>query len=335
MTTIYSKQLLTEDKPRAQFAAGLDLRNHVRELSGGAHPIYEFVGADTFGTEWNQRRAYEVAAGRDQEPILYAPIYNTINDPSLPENVTVYKLGPGGVILEEVFDGGEVKFASVTSSDQAVRIRHYGVGLEYSDDLVAYNQLWRAAIVERQAGIAYNALLNHVHLSPILSYSYAAANQTAANTAGATLVEDYMLTLEDAIVAATNDTANPRRGPYVLLCSTANLFTIEKALTRVPQQGVTLQSSAIDQIRAVIAYNGWTGTRGGKSVTYSGVTTGKAYLIDIANRDEDFQSYMKNDLMQYGMQEDVSRFMTQIVWHTRFGAYANPLRAVEEITLPT
>src|SRR5690606_26720258 len=177
--------------------------------------------------------------GRDQVPLLYTPIYREIRDANLPRNISIQRIGPGGVILEEVSEGGEVKFASVQSSEAAVRIRHYGVGLEYSKDLVVFNELWGVPIVERQVGIAYNALLNHIHFSPILTASYTAANQTAAVTTGATLTEDYFLTIEAAITAGRTDTTNPRRGPYALLVSSANLFTVEKALTRVPQQGVT------------------------------------------------------------------------------------------------
>ena len=77
------------------------------------------------------------------------------------------------------------------------------------------------------------------------------------------------MTLEDAIEAGIADGTNPRRGPYVLLISTANRFMMEKALQVVPQQGFSIQSSAQSMIRAVIAYDGWTGTRGALTTTTS------------------------------------------------------------------
>lgn len=331
----YSKQRLAKDKEKIAFPRNFQLREMVTERRNGRETIYEFTGSDTFGTEWNDRRRYEVDAGRDLEPILYAPLYNVIRDPSLPRNISVYRIGGGGVVFEEVFEGGEVKFASVTSSEFTVAMRHYGVGLEYSKDLIMYNELWNVPVVERQAGIAYNALLNHVHLSPILTATYAAANQTAGVTTGTTTTEDYMLTIEAAISASRTDTSNPRRGPYALLVSSANELTVEKALRREVQSGIALQSNVIDSVQSVIAYDGWTGTRGSKSTTYAGVTSGKAYLVNLGFKDQDFQSYMKQDLLQDGMQEDVSRFLTQVVWDTYFGAYANPTAAVEEITWPT
>lgn len=329
-----SKERLAKDKEKIAFPRNMRLADHVREMNRGGELVYEFVGSDSFGTEWNERRRYEVYAGRDMEPILYTPIYNEIRDANLPRNVPVYRIGPGGVVFEEVLEGGEVKFASVNSSEFSVTIRHYGVGLEYSKDLMVFNELWGVPIVERQAGIAYNALLNHIHFNPILTATYGAANQTAGNSSGNTAVEDVLLTIEDAIVNSRTDTTNPRRGPYALLIPSGKELLVEKALRPEVQQGLATQSRAIDAIQEVIVYDGWTGTRGLKSTTYAGVSSTKGYLINKGYRDQDFQSYMKQDLMQDGTQEDVTRFLMQVVWDTYFGAYANPTAAVEEITWP-
>lgn len=328
---------LAKSKPKIAFPAGLRLSDHVREIGqdrATGHRIYEFMGTDSFGTEWSTRQRFEVNAGRDEEPILYTPIYDIVNDANLPKNVTVNQLGPGGVVFEEVFEGGEVKFSTIASGEFSVSIRHWATGLEYSKDLVIFNELWNIALVERQMGVAHNALLNHLHLSPILTYSYAAANQTAAVTSGATDVEDHMLTLEAAITNSRTDTTNPRRGPYALLVSSSDSFMVEKALTRVPQQGVTIQSSAIGAISEVIVYDGWTGTRGRKSTTYAGVTAGKGYLISKQYRGQDLRSFVKQDLQNEGTERDLSRFLTQSVWDSYYGVYANPIACVEEITWP-
>jgi hypothetical protein len=333
---VITRDRLSVQKPNVPFPEGLQLNQHLREIERrGENQVYEFIGTDTFSAEWNTRRQYEIDAGRDEEPILYEPIYRIVSDASLPRNVTTYFMGPGGVVFEEVFEGGEVKFASVGSSSQTVPIRHWAVGLEYSKDLVVFNELWNVPIIERQAGIAHNALLNHLHFNPILTYSYAAANQTAFNTAGSTTQEDYLLTLEDAVTNSKGDATNPRRGPYWLLVASANVFTWEKALLQVPQQGMSLQTRSLyPQIRGIIAYDGWSGQRGsGAATTYSGVTTDKAYLISMTSRDMDLQSYEKQALRNEGSEVDLSRFMTQTVWDSYYGVYANPLRCVEEISL--
>jgi hypothetical protein len=334
---ILSRDILAKDTAPVEFPKDFRLDQKVREIGavGNGHRIYEFIGTDTFSAEWNTRRQYEIDAGRDNEPILYEPFYRVIQDASLPRNVTTYFMGPGGVVFQEYFEGGEVKFASVGSSNQTVPIRHWAQGLEYSKDLVVFNELWNVAIVERQVGQAHNALLNHLHFNPILTYSYAAANQTAFNSTGSSTQEDYLLTLEDAIVNSKTDSTNPRRGPYALLVATSNLFMWQKALQIVPQQGVSLQASGLfPQIRAVVAYDGWTGQRGsGVAETYSGVTTDKAYLVSLTNQDMDLQSFEKQALANQGTETDLSRFMTQTVWDSYYGVYANPIRCVEEVSL--
>jgi hypothetical protein len=331
-----SKAQLAKNKAKIAFPPDFNMRDHVREIGQDGEHIYEFIGTDTFGAEWQQRQFFEVNAGRDEEPVVYTPLYDIVNDANLPKNIDVNTIGPGGVVFEEVFEGGEVKFSTITSGEFTVPVRHWATGLEYSDDLVVYNSLWNVAMVERQMGIAHNALLNHLHLNPIISYSYAAANQTAAVTTGATTTEDWLLTLEAAIANARADATNPRRGPYYLLIAGANEFMVERALQRVPQQGVALQANAaLSAIRGVISYDGWTGTRGAKATTYTGVSAGKAYLISQQYRGQDFRSFVKTDLQQYGTQEDISRFLLQSVWHSRYGVYANPLRSVEEITWPS
>lgn len=331
---IWSPASLAKSKPKIAFPPNFRMSDHMRQSPENTR-VFEFIGTDSFGSEWYSRRQFEIDAGRQETPILYTPLYDVVSDPNLPRNITIYNIGPGGVFLEEIKEGGEVKFASISASQQSVSLAHYGVGLEYSDDLVSYNETWNVPIVERQVGAAANALENHLHLSPIINYSYASSNQTAAVTAGATFAEDLFLTIEAGIVAARTDTTNPRRGPYILLVNSANLFSLEKALTRTPQLGFSLQSSALDVITDIIAYDGWTGSRGNKNVTYVGVPTGKAYLVSQQYKGQDFVSYQKQGLQEYGRQEDVSRFLLQVVWDMRLGLYANPLRAVEEITLPT
>lgn len=331
---IYSTATLAKNLPKRQFPADLRLKDHVQEVHRDGQVITEFTGTDDFGNAWYERQRYEVDAGRQTVPILYTPIYSEVRDPNLPRNVTINAIGPGGVVLEAIYEGGEIKFASVTSSSKTAEIVHYGVGLEYSKQLVAFNELWTVSIVERAVGQAYNALLNHLHFNPILTYTYAAANQTAANTDGATETEDFLLTIEDAITNSRTDTTNPRQGPYTLLISSAQATIVGKALTVVPQQGVTLRSDILNAINNIVVYDGWTGTRGSKVTTYAGVTSGKGYLVSSQFQDQDFQSFVKQDLAEAGRQQDVSRLLTQIVWDTMFGVYANPLASVEEITFP-
>jgi hypothetical protein len=344
MLKILSRELTSKQLPRWQFKPGVQLNNQFRAVQSGvgekATIVHEFIATDSFAKAFYERQQYEVDAGRLEEPILYTPLYQITEDATLPRNVPVQRLGPTGVVFDEIQEGGEVKFLTVGQSNFSVPIKQYAVGVEYSKALTLFNELWSLAEVEREMGVAYNALLNHLHFFPIIASSaYGAGNQVVGGSlsfdSNATAPEKYLRTLEEAITEATNDTTNPRPGPYALLVATNNLFTAERALTAVDQQGFTRQSSAIGLIQTVIAYNGWTGTRGNIATTYGGVTAGMAFLVDLRRRARNFRSYVKQPLQRTTGNPDVSRFiLEQTVWDTWFGVYADPVAAVEQIWWP-
>lgn len=328
------------DIPFKKFAPGFEFvkagpNQNIKEISDGSGRIAEFIGADDFGAEWYERIRFEVDAGRQRVPILYTPLYSEVVDSTLPETQLIKNWGPGGFVFEELVEGEEVKFGHITAGEAAVTQRSFGVGVEYTKKLVMFNQLWQIARIERAVGEAHNALLNHLHINPILDYTYTAPNQTAAVATGDSVTENWFLTIEQAIVNSQADTTNPRMGPYALLVHPSRNFMLQRALTRVPQEGFMLDSSAGSFINQIIGYNGWTGTRGKKQVTYPGVPTTKGYLVNLAYRDEDFISLVKQPLESAQGNPDISRFiLDQIVWDVWLAIYSNPARAVEEITWP-
>lgn len=330
------KEQLAQRKPQREFPENFRFQDHGKVVKEGAKTIVEFIAAGGFADAFYSRQMYEVDAGRDEEPLLYNTIYDVMVNADLPKIIPINVLGPGGVVFERITEGGEVKFVSVGESTKSVTLYHYAAGIEYTDELVLFNQSWQFPIIERQFGVAHNALLNHLHFNPILAYSYAAANQTAASSTGTLLEEKYARTLEDAITNAKGDSSNPRRGPYDLLIASADMFTVDRALKLRIQDGANPNAvPAAAFIQNIIVYDGWTGTRGKKSTTYDGVTAGTGYLISKAYS-EDFKGYVKLPLRNQRGDGDLSRFVVeQAMWDTWLGVYANPLRAVEEITWPT
>lgn len=340
MVNIITKDKLEKKSPVRRFKQGVVLKEQFNFRKEGSNTVAEFIGTGNFDAAWFERQRYEVAAGRDMEPLLFDRIYNVVRDSSLPKLIDTYSLTEGGIVFEEVLEGGEVRFGTVGSRNESVRIRHYGAGVEYHKDLFIFNELFRISALERAAGKAFNALLNHIAFNPILTATYGSDNHTDGTgltfESGTVLPIKYLRTLEQAIMDSQEDTTNPRNGPYKLLVAPGNQFMVERALNRVGQEGYQLQSSAIDQIQEVIVYNGWSGTRGKKRTTYSGVTSGIGYLISLGYQEEDFQFYIKQDLEVTQGNPDVSRFiLEQTVWDTYFGAYAAPTRAIQKITWPT
>jgi len=338
---LITKTNLAKNRKQRGFKAGTILKEQVRLTNtdpSGTHQVWEFIQPEDFGTAWTTRQRYEIDAGRDSEPILYLPLYEIQEDPNLPAAVQINLLGPGGVVMGELFPGGETQMASIGSGTQSITIRDYTVGLEYSMRMIEYNELWDVAIFERQAGVANNAIFNHLHLYPFLSFAYAAANQTAASAVGSTLVEKYLRTIEDAIANAISDTTNPRRGPYYLVCSMNNFFTLDRALSGALTTNVDLVSAARSMIQGIIAYDGWTGTMNVIPTVYPGVTAGKAYLIDVnpSLKMKYARSMVKKVLAKLQGNEDVSRLiaMQEVLW-SAIGVFTSPIALAEEITLPT
>lgn len=342
-----SDATLKKNKPVAQFKEGFRFENHMRfDRDNEGRPIGEFLSTADISNQFFTRQEYEVEAGRQEVPLLYEGIYDVMVDANLPKTVEINTLGPAGVVFEEIAEGGEVKFASISGTNKSLSMRHHAVGLEYTEDMFIYNQTWLFPGLERDFGNAYNALQNNIHLLPILNGTY--TSQTTDGTALTTfkvaddLAIKYLRTLEEAIRASVEDQANPRHGPYVLVTSTIDAMIASRALLRVPQQGTSLQipagqlGDAIGVIDQVVAYNGWSGSRGKKAVSYRGVTSGTGYLVHIGHKRFDFQSKWKHSLRRQMTGPNLKRFILDaIIWDARFGVYAAPDRAVQKITWPT
>lgn len=347
MTKLWTKDLLeVKRKPRG-FKPGTKVAEQFKAPhQEGGKWVREFIAPEDFGTAWTTRQQYEISAGLDMEPLLYEPLFDEYVDESFPSNVTWNTMGPNGVVFTRLLPGGETQFSSIGAGSKSIPIYDFTVGIEYSERMFVYNEFFGVQAFEREAGIASNALMNHIHLSPFLTYTYTGPNQTAASAIGSTLAEKTLRTLEDAITNARTDTTlavreagpNYRRGPYALLVGSGNFFTVERALNGASTVSADLQSSSRAMISDLIVYDGWSGTMNGETYTYSGVSANKAYLIDIsaAARMKYAISLIKFTLKQLNGSDDVSRLIRQqeILWDAA-GVYVNVPALAEEISLPT
>ena len=340
-----SEAELKKSPPKAQFKEGFDFKKVLRIDNSGEKPVAEFLSTGNISNKFFERQEYEVEAGRKEVPLLYEGIYDIMTDANFPKSVEINTLGAAGVIFEEITEGGEVKFASVGSTNKTIAMKHRAVGLEYTEDMFIYNQTWLFPGLERDFGNAYNAMLNHVHLAPIITATL--TGQTTDGTALTSFRADediaikYLRTVEAAIGASVDDEDNPRYGPYVLLCNTVDAMIAARALLRVQQEGISKQipsgalGDAIGTVQQLIAYNGWSGNRGKKKISYAGVPSGTAFLVHIGDKRFDFHSKWKHQLRRQNAGMDIKRFILDaIIWDARFGTYAAPTRAVQKITWP-
>lgn len=301
-------------------------------------PIGEMITKGDIPEELFQKIVLDVELGRQAVPLVYSPIYNTMVDANFPQVIDAKWAMYGTVVFLKHVEGGEVKFGSVSAeSGPTARIETYAAGFEYTQDMVRYNQTWNMAMLNRAFGEAYNALLNHMHLYPIISYSYKSANKTAIvyvkadGTVGTSGDYDLTMTLKATIKKGIKDASKAGRAPTVLLAPSVDEIDLNESLGRI----VTSSGKpypAITNLTDTIYYDGWTTKVGGKTYTYAGVPTTKLYLIRPKGG---FKELIKHDLQAQSNNGDLSRLVeSQIVGVARRGVYAALDENVQEVTIP-
>ena len=279
----------------------------------------------------------DVNVGRDDVPLLYGPIYDTLSDDGLPRNVSTNLIAEAAIVFLRRYEGGEVRFGTMTSgTEDTVPIVNYSAGFEYTRENLMYDESWAIDRFNKAFGRAYNALLNHIHLGAIDAYSYGSGNLTAASAVGTGIIEHTRQTLIDGLTAA----ADARRPASVLLTSGANRYKIQDAIERrTDTNGNVLPG--ISDIDTLIFYDGYSITVGNgtasRTYTYPGITANKAYLIrPKAKMIELVKTQGGQDMYIVTGNPDVTRNIEdQIVAHTYRGLYADLAGSVQKLTLPT
>lgn len=295
------------------------------EIVAGKTTIAEMIGTDDGSREFVEKITYDLYQGREAVPLLYKPIYSTVSDPNLPQTFTAKEFGPVQVVFLQKYEGGEVRFGDIGPEvEKVVTIVTYAAGIEYSEDMIEFNQTWRLSEVGEAFGEAYNKLLNHIHLYPIVSGTYEttgaslAAQKTAQEDGTAAQLiaydTDLSTTLRNALQVLPRGT--------VLLINSADRYRVEDAIAASmyadTSPSVVKRRLSSDNI---IEYDGDEVDVGGKTYTYEGVTVGEAYLIVPKKY---FKEYVKHDLRVDSGDGDLSRLIvTQLVGRARRGVFVS------------
>lgn len=275
-----------------------------------------------------KKMVLDVELGREQVPLLYSPIYDLLSDPTMPKVIDAKWALYGTVVFTEHMEGEEVKFGALNVENGPVaRLLTYTAGFEYTKEMKDFNDNFSIDILDKAMGEAYNALLNHIYLSPIINYTYKAANKTAYQGASS---DDVWVRYYKTFTQAISDCNTAKRPSTILLASSMNKDNIEMALKGGYQiDGTTYP--AVSGISSIIYYDGWTTQVGRKSYSYPGVANGKCYLI---RPKRGFKELLKQDLQIEAQAGDLSRLVEQqIVGYAYRGAYAAIDENVQEITL--
>jgi len=297
-------------------------------------PIGELITTPAGLYDLVQKTVIDLELGREAVPLLYGPIYRRLEDPNISQFVDIWPFIGAQVVFLEHLELEEVKFGTrKQGAKDTVPIITYTAGFEYTEDMEEWDKTWERAELDRAMGEAYNALLNHIHLYPIIGYTYAAKNKTAKDTTGTTYREKLRNTLRNALIHAgqdkNTDTRAPRK-PNILLAHSSKQWDIEEALARMVVGGS--EYPAISAINTLIFYDGWTTTVGEKTYTYAGCDEGMAYLIE---GQKFYRELIKHDLRVDATGADLTRLVkAKVVGRARRGVIASPANSVEEITLP-
>lgn len=296
--------------------------------------LKEMISTSDGAIDLIQKVRVDVEFGQAEIPLLYQPIYDMIPGPfpgraiQLGENLL-----QANVIFLEKWEGGEVQFGEMSRGvPKFVTLQTYAAAFEYTEDMIEWDSTFELEMLNRAMGRAYNYLLNHIHLAPIITYSYSTgvgSNTTVFDTtAGLDVQHKTLNTFRSAYQTAVS--AKPQRTPSVILASEVDRFQIEDALlapVRDPQ-GNPLARVPVDTI---IYYDGATISVGNKTYTYPGVTPGVCFFIMPKFKAKEF---VHHDLRVDATDDDLSRLIeAEIVGRARRGLYIDVPNSVQKIVL--
>lgn len=297
-------------------------------------PVSEMITTSQGAMALLEKVRIDTDVGLADVPLLYNPLFERITGPfpggsvMIGSDITV----DANVVFLEKMEGGEIVFGTITytGAQTPVPIQTYAAGFEWTEDMIEYDRSYEIGMNARAFGRSYNYLLNHLHLSPIIAFSYGGGNSTAADvTAGATVQERVLRTFQTAYRASVS--AVPQRIPTWLLANEADRFLIEDALLTpvLDTNGNPLRRVPVE---GIIYYNGATVTNGVKTYTYPGVTSGTVYFIQPRLK---LKEIVHHDLRIDVGPADISRLIEgQQVGRTRRTVYLDVANAVQKVTIP-
>lgn len=324
-------------------------------------PMGEFLGTGNMVEELMQYVTVQIESGKQEVPLLYKSIYQTISNPGLPRFIDS-KIGPmmADVVFLQHLEGQEVRFGTTrTEQGPTVPILTYTAGFEWNEDIEVYDEGWRVELANGAMGKAYNALLNHLHFSPILDSDYTVATGFGNETAYVThdsgdRLESIRLTIRAALRAAALKTdsfgrKHPIR-PTIALCNLATAYDLNDALALIGDQsgiGAGPNSNdlflgrrsdtagpnpSVNQISTIIAYEGESMQMGNLVWNYGTAADDKVYLIQPKRN---MFEYIKHDLrVDTERPSDISRLViAQMVARARRGLLAVPESTIWEVNL--
>jgi hypothetical protein len=294
---------------------------------------------------WDAMRI-DVTVRKAALPTIREFIYNITTDPNFTRDINPTEINAFGVVFEENDGHGQAVPQGETRGGgyDTFKILIYSAGFTW--DLMAslFDRTITPERVMDAVMVGYNSLKDDLAISPILDFTYAGVQQTAAAVlSGANRQELLYLTLENAVddLGDRNNPATDRDldvSNVVVLAHPYDARHIARVANGLPSTNERVYSG-ISEISNVISYDSEVIRLRDRTVTYTGVTKGTAYMIIPASSLE--QGYMeiavKRDLVvEVDEQPDVKTLTQEqrAYWFAE-GLWDEGIQYfIQEITLP-
>lgn len=284
-----------------------------------------------------QKTVLDVELGREEVPLLYNPIYDTMTDANFPRLLEAKWAQHGNVVFLEHLEGEEIKFGALSAENGPVaRLTGYAGGFQWTKETELFNEVYLIDIFNRAFGRAHNILLNHIHLAPIAQFGYKPTHTTnpkyikSDGSNGTVATANLYLSTRETLKQGIIDARTAKRPANVLLANSADQFQIEDALKGADIMATNYR--AISGIDTIIYYDGDEETVGDTVYEFDGVKPGEMFLV---RPKRGFKELVKVPLrIEFGG-GDITRLIEDtMVGYTFRGVFAAVEENVQKIILP-
>lgn len=351
-----SNAILSDSEKIRSYGSAFDIPQPCMTLSAG-HPkpvimsVREMINKQVFmstnslpvdwQTLWDALRI-DVSIRKAALATIRENFYNVLDLPNSSKVFKATEFYPYGIVFEENNGEGQAIKQGESRAGQAENIDNVVYAAGFTWTLLA--ELFEGSIDPQKISdavmIGYNAKRDDLVMAPIIAYSYSGVQQTAAAVlSGANRQELLYLTLENAIDDLA-DRDDPISGRSVgaddlkILAHPEDARHISRVAGGLPS--VNERSyPALSEITGIVGYDGESIVLRASTVTYTGVTKGKCYLVK-KNR------YMnvgvkRNLTLEVDMRPDVKTLAREErAWYFLEGKQTTGIAYfIQEITLPT
>ena len=307
-----------------------------------------FAGnANTMNDNWQDlfdAIRLDLTIRKEARPTIRQFIYKELQMPNATKDVRPSELFPYGVVFEEHNGEGQAvrQGANLGGQHDTIPMKIYAAGFTWTLLASLFDRTYDLSRLSDGVALGFSAKKDDLGLAPIIAGSYSGDQQTAASTVGTLRQELLYNTLMNAVddLADRVDPITKRKinaEGLVILASTLDARHINYVLNGLPNDSSEKYNYPnVSAINTVLGYDGEVIDMPNEVVTYSGVTSGKVYLIK-PNRY--FKIPIKRNLVaELDTVPNVSTLaMEQRAWYFSEAMYnaIGIANFVQEVTLPT